>query len=117
MDTVRHLEQRRERILEQLRQIRSMRRGTVNEQYLKVPQQGKAQPAVRGPYYLLSRSVKGKTLSRRLTSPEQVEQARSDVAAHQRFAALCKEYEEVTEQLGEAERTGAGQGPGKKRRK
>ena len=117
MDTVRHLEQRRERILEQLRQIRSMRRGTVNEQYLKVPHKGQAQPALRGPYYVLSRSVKGKTLSQRLTSPEQVEQARSDVAGYQRFAALCREYEEVTERLGQAEGTGAGQGPGKKRQK
>jgi hypothetical protein len=117
MDTVRQLEQRRERILEQLRQIRSMRRGTINQQYLKVPHKGVAQPVRCGPYYVLSRHLGGKTVSQRLTSGEQVEQARSDVAGYQRFAALCREYEQVTEQLGQAERTGGGQGLGKKRQK
>jgi len=66
MDTVRQLEQRRERILEQLRQIRSMRRGTINEQYLKVPHKGQAQPVLRGPYYVLSRYLSGKTVSPKL---------------------------------------------------
>jgi hypothetical protein len=117
MDTVRQLEQRRERILEQLRQIRSMRRGTINEQYLKVPHKGQAEPALCGPYYVLSRFRGGKTVSQRLTSPQQVEQARSDVAAYQRFAALCREYEQVTEQLGQVGRAGGGQGQEKKRRR
>ena len=117
MDTVRQLERRRERILEQLRQIRSMRRGTINEQYLKVPHKGQAAPVLRGPYYVLSRHRGGKTVSQRLTSPQQLEQARADVAAYQRFVALCQEYEQVTEQLGQAERAAGGQGREKKRRR
>jgi hypothetical protein len=117
MDTVRQLEQRREQILEQLRQIRSLRRGTINEQYLKVPHKGQAQPVLRGPYYVLSRCLGGKTVSQRLTSPQQVEQARADVTAYHRFVALCREYEQVTEQLGQAERAGSGQGQKKKRRR
>jgi hypothetical protein len=115
MDTMQQLEQRRERILEQLREIRSMRRGTVNEQYLKVPHKGRARPVLRGPYYVLSRSQDGKTVSQRLTDPKQVEQARADVAAYQRFTALCREYAQVTEQLGQLERAGVGQGREKKR--
>ena len=117
MDTVRQLERQRERILEQLRQIRSMRRGSISEQFLKVPHKGQAQPALRGPYYVLSRNEGGKTVSQRLTSPQQVRQARADVAAYQQFAALCREYEQVTERLGQLERGGGGQGQGKKRRR
>ena len=114
MDTVRQLEQQREGILKQLRQIRSLRRGTINEQYLQVPHKGQPEPVRRGPYYVLSRHEDGKTVSQRLRSPEQVEQARADVAAHRRFVALCDTYAQVTEQLGQLERGGGGQGQEKK---
>lgn len=117
MDTVRELEQQRERILKQMRQIRSMRRGTINEQYLKVPHKGQAEPVRRGPYYVLSRHEGGRTVSRRLTSAQQLKRARADVAAHGRFVALCRDYAEVTERLGQLEGGGGGQGQEKKRRR
>ena len=114
MDTVEQVEQRREALLREMGAIRSMQRGTINEQYLRVPRKGRA-PGRRGPYYVLSRSEGGKTVSRRLTSPQQVAQAKADVAARQQFVAFCQEYERLTEQLGQLERTGADIGPGKKR--
>jgi hypothetical protein len=114
MDTVRQIEQRREAVLREMGAIRSMRRGTVSEQFLRVPHKGQAQAGRCGPYFVLSRSEGGKTVSRRLTDPQQVAQARADVAAYQRFAALCREYERLTEQLGPLEQSEA-QGPGKKR--
>jgi hypothetical protein len=117
MDTVQQIEQRREWILNQFRQIRSMRRGTINEQKLKVRHKGLAEPILRGPYYVLSRHVKGKTVSQRLTTSEQLQQARSDVVAHERFVTLCRQYEELTEQLGQLERGRGGLGQEKKRPK
>jgi hypothetical protein len=114
MDTVRQLEQRREDLFAQMRSIRSMRRGTVNEQYLKVRRKGRAEPGRCGPYYVLTRKQGGRTVSQRLTDPQQVAQARADVAAHKRFVELCREYKRVTEQLGQVDRA-AGGDPKKKR--
>ncbi len=116
MDTVRQIEQRREALLREMAGIRSMRRGTISEQYLRVPHKGQARPARCGPYYVLARWEGGKTVSRRLSTPQQVAQARADVAARQRFVAVCQEYERLTEQLGQLEQRQA-EGPGKKRQR
>jgi len=94
----------REEILEEMRGIRSMRRGTITEQYLKVKHAGKEEPVLRGPYYVFSRREKHKTVAYRLTSRQDIEEARRDIAAHQRYAELCGEYERLTEELGYLER-------------
>jgi len=105
MDTFQKLEARRLALLEEFRSFRSMRRGTINEQFFDVRLKGQAKTVRRGPYYVLSRREGDKTVSRRLTTPEALEQARNDSEAHKRFHALCREFEEVIEKLGELERT------------
>ena len=117
MNTIRDLEARRKAILEEMRSMRSMRRGTINEQYLKVHHKGKKEPVIRGPYYLFSRKERKRTVGYRLTTPEELEQARKDVAAHKRFVALCEEFEQLTERFGELERQSDEVGQEKKRRK
>jgi hypothetical protein len=104
METVKEIEKKREAILEEMRSIRSMKRGTINEQYLKVRQKGREEPVLRGPYYVFSRREGQKTVSRRLTSPHQLKQAQADVAAHKKFVKLGQEFEALTERLGELER-------------
>jgi uncharacterized coiled-coil DUF342 family protein len=104
MNTLHQLEQRRDEILKQIRSIRSMRKGTINEQFLKVPHKGKDKPVSRGPYYVLSRRQQGKTVSQRLTSLEELKQAKTDVEAYKRFVTLCKQFEELTERIGQIER-------------
>lgn len=108
MTEVQTLEAQRRSILQTLESIRSMRRGTIAEQYLEVPRQGQSSPVRRGPYYVLARWENGKTVSQRLRTPEALAQARRDVANHERFVALCKEYERATEALGALERERAG---------
>jgi hypothetical protein len=106
MPTIDELVSRRNAVLEEMRGIRAMSRGTINEQFLNVRHKGIKEPVARGPYYVLSRydpEIR-KTQSRRLTSSEEVEQARRDVAAYQRFSSLCREFELLTERLAELER-------------
>jgi len=104
---IRQLEARRLAILEEIRSIDSMRRGTVQEQFFQIRRKGSKELTRQGPYYIWTRSEGGKTVSQRLTSAEAVEQTRADVAAYKRFQALCREYMEVTSQMGVRKRTTA----------
>lgn len=117
MDTLDDLEARRNAILEQMRSIRSMRRGSISEQFLNVRHRGVREPVSRGPYYVLSRREGKRTSSRRLTSPVEIERARKDIEEHTRFVGLCREFEELTEQLGEIERESPALEREKKRRR
>ncbi len=108
MDTIQGIESKRNAILQEIRSISSMKRGTINEQYLKVPQKGVKQPALRGPYYVLSRREGDKTVSERLTTAEQIEQAKKDISAYKKFVDLCREFELLTEKLGVIQRKAEG---------
>lgn len=115
MDTVQQLEARRNAILEQMRSIRSMRRGTVNEQYFKTHLKGIKGIIHHGPYYVLSRREGKKTVSKRLRSGVELEQAQKDVAEYKRFLGLCQEFERLTARFGELERGEQGLEQEKKR--
>jgi hypothetical protein len=104
MDTVQELEARRNAIIEQMRSIRSMRRGTISEQHFKTHLKGRKGVVLQGPYYVLSRREGEKTVSKRLRSPVELEQARKDVAEHKTFLGLCQEFERLTARLGDLER-------------
>ena len=79
----------------------AMKRGTISEQYMKVPHKGKAQPVLRGPYYVFSRREGNKTVSVRLTNAAMLSETREAVAAYHRFCELTKEFVELTEAFGE----------------
>lgn len=103
MNTIQALEDQRNQILEKMKNIRSLKRGSITEQFLKVAKKG--QQATRcGPYYVLSRRIEGKTSSKRLKPGHELEQARQDIQRHQEFVQLCRQFEQLTEQLGELER-------------
>lgn len=96
------LEERRKRILNEMREIRAMRKGSVTQQLLKVTHKGKKQPVMRGPYWLYTRKEKGKTVGKRLP-PEITERYREEVEAYHRFQILCSKFAECTERLGDLE--------------
>jgi hypothetical protein len=101
MEQLQALEHKREQILQEMRKIRAMRKGSVSEQWVKVPRK-QAAPVLRGPYGLYTYKEKGKTVGRRLSAQE-AKRFGEEVKAYHHFQALCAQYAEVTEQLGEAE--------------
>jgi hypothetical protein len=105
MNGIEQIGARQEEILGEMGQIQSLRRGTINEQYFRARLKGKKEAAVRGPYCVLSRREGEETVSKRLKSEVEVEQARRDVEAHTRFKGLCREFEHLTERLGKIIRT------------
>jgi hypothetical protein len=115
MDTVQQLEARRNAILEEMRSIRSMRRGTINEQYFQTRLRGRKGVVHQGPYYVLSKREGQRTVSRRLRSAAELEQAQKEVAEYKRFMMLCQEFERLTARLGELERGEPGLEQEKKR--
>jgi hypothetical protein len=104
MSTVKELERQRGQVLEQMGSIRTMKRGSINKQYFAVMRRGKKTKGRRGPYYVFSRQEQGKTVSYRLKSQDEIQQARDDVAEYKRFKALCKQFEELTERLAALQR-------------
>ena len=85
------IEQQREGLLQQMRQIERLRQGTLSEQYYGAGEKR------QGPYYVLQGYAKGKHWSERV-SQAQVEQLRADLAAHGRFDELCRAFVKATEQ-------------------
>ena len=114
MDTIQQLEARRNAVLEEMRSIRSMRRGTINEQYFTTRLKGRKGIVQQGPYYVLSKREGEKTISKRLRVAE-LEQAQKDVGEYKRFFGLCQEFERLTARLGELERGEQGLEQEKKR--
>ena len=104
MESLQQIEVQRLAILDGIKSVRSMRRGSITEQFFPVFRKGQKQTARRGPYYVFTRHQGSKTVSRRLSTPQALQQAREDVEAFKRFQTLCREYERLTEKLGELER-------------
>jgi hypothetical protein len=101
MDHSDTLERKRQEILEEMTTITRMRRGTVNEQYFEVRQ--KDGSAVRhGPYFLYSRTEKGKSFSKRI-SAEEADRYREETEQCRRFKELSNRCVIVCEELAEAD--------------
>lgn len=101
MDYKDTLEIKRQEILAGMAAITHMRRGTVNEQYFEVWQKNGS--IVRhGPYFLYSRTEKGKSFSRRITR-EEVERYKAETENCRQFKELSNRYVVICEELAEAD--------------
>jgi hypothetical protein len=105
-DRIGDLEQRRERLYEQLAEVGDFRRGSVSENWRRC---GKAncacaQPGHRGhgPRMLWTRSLGGGKSRARQLRAEEVEKVRAELATYYRFASLSEELVEVNEAICEA---------------
>ena len=93
-------------LVDQLAQPRAMRRGSVSERYVKCNKAGCAcaghADARHGPYYSVSRVVKGRTQSRWLDA-EQAEVVRQQVDAGHEFRKQVESYWQACEQWADAQ--------------
>lgn len=99
--SVERLVKERERILEELASIGTMRRGSIMMQMVEtVNRQGRR---VRGPYPLYTYKERGRTVSRRLHGEREVSLYRRQIESFRRFEALTDRLRAVGEALCEAE--------------
>lgn len=107
MSTIAEIQARRSGIARELLDIRSMRKGSINEQYFPVVEDGKKTGKKRGPYFVHTYKEGKKTVSARLKTGAALDQAREDADNYRRFRDLCAEFEQLTERLGRLEREGS----------
>lgn len=122
-----NLEPRRQALLDQLADLRELRRGSLTEQFLQV-QHADGSVVKRGPYPLFTRKEGGKTISTRLSDPTVVTLYRQQIHALRQFETVVDQLIGVGEQLSDlavaevvqkkthggtgAKRRGASPGPG-----
>ncbi len=92
------LRTRRDEILEKLKGLEQMRRGSVVEQvYESVGKDGTK--VRRGPYLLYSFKEKGKTVSRRIKDPKLKTRYEEQIGAFRRFQELNAQLVRIGEQI------------------
>ena len=90
------LQQQRELILNEMRTLDGLRRGSLSRQFFKYKEAGKT--LLRGPYFLLQGFLRGKKFAERIPA-EQAEKVGRQVENYQRFQALAERFVAVSEEL------------------
>jgi len=106
MKTIEELEYQKNELVSKIQELETMRRGTISEQYLKVPRKNK-EASLRGPYYVFAKNLNGKTVSSRINSFEELELLKQDVENYKRFNDLSKEFVSVMEAITDIKRSGS----------
>ncbi len=90
------LNQQRDQILDQIRALDQMRRGSLSRQFFASPK-GNAS-ATHGPYFVLQGYLQGQKFSKRIAA-EEAGAVETQVANYKRFQELADQFVTVTEQL------------------
>jgi hypothetical protein len=98
MNTSAQLEQEQERLIEQMRRIHVMYRGTLSEQEYPARRARRGGDGAAGPYFLWQGSIDGKHFSRRVGA-EEAKRIRAGIEARHRFEQLCTQYVELGQAL------------------
>lgn len=85
------LERQKERILDEIAAIKSMRRGTLNEVYRKQELRS-GEVARRGPFYNITTKAKGNKTVTTAVPKNDLARVQKDVESYRRFRVLCEEY-------------------------
>lgn len=90
------LQQERDRVVDEMRMIDRLRRGTLSRHFLHRRRAGKTR--THGPYYVLQGYLRGKKSSQHIPA-EQAEKVAGQVANYQRFQALAERFVTLTDQM------------------
>jgi hypothetical protein len=90
------LEEQREQVLEQMRSIDRLHRGTLSQHFLRRQRGGKT--VTHGPYFVLQGYFQGKKFSRHVPA-EKAAEVGQHVENYQRFQALAGRFVTLTEQI------------------
>jgi hypothetical protein len=103
LDTLVDLERRRATVQSQIAQLGDMRSGSITATGGRCGNPNchchQAEDPGHGPYYRLTRRVKGKTVTETFPSVASLAKARREVAECQRFRELSDQLLEVNEQI------------------
>jgi hypothetical protein len=91
-------EEERETLMKGISRIREMRRGSVTEQFLPVKLKGLKNPVLRGPYYVHTTKISGRTVSKRLNLTE-LEKYRKEIDNFHCFQELVKKLIVANEKI------------------
>lgn len=101
MDSTRtSLQEEREQVVEEMRAIDRLRRGTLSEHFLRRHQNGKT--VTHGPYFVLQGYLRGKKFSRHIPA-EQAAKVAVDVENYQRFQSLAERFVTLTDAMTQGE--------------
>ena len=98
MSEVQKLRRRRKQILIELEQLEEIRRGSMVNQYV-VTKKKDGSKGKRGPYPLYSYKDKGKTISKRLSDPQEAAIYERQIEGFRRFQQLTSELLSIGERL------------------
>jgi len=107
MEAMEKLETMRQSILEELASLAEMRRGSICEQFVESTGRDGSRKR-RGPYYVYTYKEKGRTVSRRLTSPAQVALCQKQIEAFRRYQELTNQLLVIGEQISDQALSGEG---------
>lgn len=88
------LAKQRDQVLEQMRSLDRMRRGSLSRQFLKTAKDKTS----RGPYYVLQGYLKGQKFSERIPA-EKAPEVEEEVENYRRFQQLCERFVTLTDQM------------------
>lgn len=105
MSIIQALRERKRGLLERMGKLGDMRRGSVVEQFMAGKlKDGRA--VRRGPYHLYSYKDKGKTVSRRLMSAEELERYQAEIEEFRQFERLSSQLVQVSHEICETKDVG-----------
>jgi hypothetical protein len=95
---LKELEEGRKMFKKELLKIGDMRRGSVTEQYIPVLHKGKDKPVLRGPYYVYTTKIGGKSVGRHLRAAE-LKKYHMEVDNFHKFQEVCKKLLNISEEI------------------